>query len=283
MKVFRYMPSVLVFMVVGILLVMPWESWWQLNLANLELISDRSPEAIPRLEILAERGFEPAQQRLADLEIAAGDLSPAEARLAALQQPDAISWYALGFGYWIREDVPAAQRAWERFIDRHPRGLYNLLWYVQTSGLGLRDQLRPVIAELASQAVEVAPNYELAYLLLGDMVFDDDPIRAERVYRLAVERFPYSSDARLRLADLLITQDRAVPEAVELIRYAIELGSEQPATYALMGQALEALGKGREAIPWYILAVDAGQKNQQRNLQLLQNACQQYGPADGCP
>ena len=132
---------------------------------------------IQSMDNQSKSGFVPAISNTAWSYIQSNDLENAKNILYHSEEPRSYLWYQLGWQYWISDDVPNAQDAWEQYIRMQPRKLYDLLWNVQMQSFGPIGSLRSILAYLAPIAVEMDPQYQFAYLLAGDMIVDQIPIK----------------------------------------------------------------------------------------------------------
>lgn len=235
---------------------------------------------IDRLDELSRDGSIPAAERLAWVYIQAGETQTAEELLVKIENPDALLWHALGLQYWQQWDAGSAERVWMHFIAVQPRSLYALFWELLTEVEGPMGELHALTSRLAAWAVEHDPDYLLGYLLAGDVIVHEKPEEAEAWYQQAVRRFPINPQPLVKMAELRLLQQQP-GEALAYLEQAFGLGSEEPGAYMAMGQALEQLGQGSQALAWYARALEIV-PNHAQYLGMLEAACQQYGPAPYC-
>lgn len=154
-----------------------------------------------------------------------------------------------------RGDLPAAEAAWRRALDRepdHPEALYGLGWTWHLGGEA--DRARSAFDQL----VAAHPESPLGYKGLGSVAMaEGNPTLAERRFEEALARAPEDLAVRHSLALLALSLGRA-EEALTALDALIAEAPDRPELHQARAEALLRLGREEDALVAADAAVAAG-------------------------
>lgn len=163
---------------------------------------------------------------LADLLVARGDAAAALAAVDACR----TAWRASG-------DGPSGE----------PRAMPWPPWLAEARALLASDRSRDAAASIDRAASAGAPEVEVLLACASVAASAEDYVASERHARAAIVAAPSSREARMALARALFAQER-FPDAAGAARDAIGMAWADPFAHLLLGTALAAHGRAREAI-----------------------------------
>jgi len=115
------------------------------------------------------------------------------------------------------------------------------------------------------EAVNIHPSYANAYLLLGNSyIYKQEYDKALANYELSLKYNPGFKDVRMNMAKVYKElgrkageEERNLPKAKLLLQKSLDLNPKDPETNRLMGVATGISGQAKEALKYFIAALDA--------------------------
>lgn len=181
----------------------------------------------------------------------------ARSRMAARHPSDAANASALADLLVARGDAAAAlsavdscRKAWEASRGDPSGDARAMPWplaLAEARALLASDRSRDAAASIDRAASDGAPEVEVLLARASEAASGADHAASERHARAAIASAPSSREARLALARALFAQER-FPDAADAARDAIGMAWADPFAHLLLGTALAADGRAREAI-----------------------------------
>ncbi len=140
--------------------------------------------------------------------------------------------------------------------------------YASLGNLSMMKGDMPAAESAFQRAIELSPNYSMAYMWYGGFVLGKDKKKGVSVLEKALELDPLSDRVNVNLGYALLTSGRT-DEAVERYRRAIEIDPGLPGGYEGMADAYgDTLNQPEEAVRFHRKAIEADPGNLQRALGL---------------
>jgi tetratricopeptide (TPR) repeat protein len=150
------------------------------------------------------------------------------AREAGVEKQNSLLHYELGQMYMQMGRLAEARQSLETARDLNPQAINPRLKLVQIAVV----QARPADARAeCMRIIQIGPNLD-AYIVLGDLARDDNDLKGARThYERAVKQFPDSTDARRRVASLLLAEQKT-DEALAELRKVLDMEKHSPEAIA---------------------------------------------------
>lgn len=212
-------------------------------LAGLTVLYGQQPEPMPKTEsnalnliVVANRFYELKQYDRA---------MEAATNAVPLLPKDHRPWAIIGNCYLAQWKMKSASEAYAKAAEINPR--VKGLWYMKAYADRMRNAREESIAA-AKKAIELDPNYALAYEIMGESLAmgNKDNKAAIEAYRTALKLKPDLVSASKNLGmQLSVAGDKKAAE--EVYRKAMDLDPEKMACRFELGRILVEQGKLAEA------------------------------------
>ena len=156
---------------------------------------------------------------------------------------DAGKLASLAALYHIHGFAPEAIECFQRVVDLDPKAMRG--WYYLGLAQAKAGHNAEAIAAL-TQALTIAPDYDPICVRLAELLEADDPARAEKLYRQALETNPVNVRGYCGLGRLLSGLGRH-DEALGYVQKAVGLAPNYAEAYNAMVEILDAAGQSEDA------------------------------------